>query len=91
MALKDRRREVRLSGNDEDLIVEAAGISGLSVTEFLLDRALPDAEQIVRNHRTIELNEAAYAKFLEALDEPPARPAQLLDQASKARRIGHAG
>ncbi|MGI8751816.1 MAG: DUF1778 domain-containing protein [Acidimicrobiales bacterium] len=91
MALKDRRREVRLSRHDEDLIVEAAGISGLSVTEFLLDRALPDAEQIVRNHRVIELNEAAYARFLEALDEPPVRPSGLMEQARKARRIKRAG
>lgn len=89
MALKDRRREVRLSAHDESLIVEAAGLTGVSVTEFLLDRALPDAEQIVTNHHTIVLSEASYARFLEALDAPVSDSDALLEQAQKARRIKH--
>ncbi len=90
MALKDQRREVRLSRADEDLLVEAAGLSGVSVTEFLLDRALPDAEQVVSDHRTITLNEAAYQRFLHALDGPMSPPEGLLEQARKARPLKHA-
>ncbi|MHB8296560.1 MAG: type II toxin-antitoxin system TacA family antitoxin [Acidimicrobiales bacterium] len=89
MALKDRRREVRLSAKDEDLLVEAAGVVGVSVTEFLLDRALSDAEQVVDEHRTIQLGETAYARFLEALDQPVPAPTELMEQAAKARPLKH--
>ncbi len=89
MALKDQRREVRLSRSDEDLLVEAAGLSGVSVSEFLLDRALPEAEQVVRDHRTITLNEADYQRFLRTLDAPISRPERLLEQAHKARPLEH--
>jgi len=89
VALKDRRREVRLSAKDEDLIVEAASLVGVSVTEFLLDRALSDAEQIVGEHHTIQLGETAYARFLEALDLPVSVPPALLEQAAQARPLEH--
>ncbi len=90
VALKDQRRELRLSRADEDLLVEAASLSGVSVSEFLLDRALPDAEQMVTGHRTITLNQDAYRRFLAALDAPPSPPGGLLEQARKARPLKHA-
>ena len=43
MATKDRRREVRLASSDDELLTEAAGILGVTVSEFLLERALSDA------------------------------------------------
>jgi uncharacterized protein (DUF1778 family) len=89
MATKDRRREVRLTAHDENLIVEAAGLAGVSVTEFLLNQALPEAEHIVENHHTITVNQAAYAEFLAALDRPSSYPTELAEQVSKARRLKH--
>jgi len=87
MAVKDRRREVRLSAHDDDLVVEAAGLAGVSVSEFLLDRAIGDAEALVAAHRTILLAEPDYAAFLAALDEPNAPPAELVSQVQRARRL----
>lgn len=74
MAIKDSRRELRLTAKDDSLLVEAAGLIGMTVSEFLLSKALPDAEAIVDEHHTITLTEDAYARFCEALDRTTTAP-----------------
>jgi uncharacterized protein (DUF1778 family) len=90
MPSKDHRRELRLSSTDDDLITEAAGLIGLSVSEFLLGRAVADAEAIVDAHRSVRLNQEAYDRFLAALDAPPEPVAHLVDQVRKSRTLKHA-
>jgi uncharacterized protein (DUF1778 family) len=89
MVMKDHRRELRLSSSDDDLITEAAGLLGISVSEFLLGRAVADAEAIVEAHRTIRLHEAHYDRFLAALDAPLRPLPQLLEQIRKSRTLKH--
>lgn len=90
MATKDQRRELRLSADDDDLITEAAGLLGVSVSEFLLDRAVADAEGIVDAHRTVRLNEDSYQRFLAVLDAPAQPVGPLVGQIRKARTLKHA-
>ncbi len=90
MPTKDHRRELRLSSNDDDLITEAAGLLGLSVSEFLLNRAVADAEAIIEAHRTVRLQEDAYERFLAVLDAPPQPVGQLVDLIRKSRPLEHA-
>jgi len=87
--LKDKRRELRMSSQDDDLIVEAAGLLGVSVSEFLVDRAVADAEVVVENHRLIRLQSASYRQFLSALDQPASLSQELLRQVRKSRPIKH--
>jgi uncharacterized protein (DUF1778 family)/GNAT superfamily N-acetyltransferase len=87
--VKDKRREVRLSDADENTLVEAAGLAGVSVSEFLLERALHDAEEIVRAHHVIELNERARREFLAMLDSPLPTDEALADQVRRANRLKH--
>lgn len=89
MAAKDQRRELRLSSTDDDLITEAAGLLGVSVSEFLLSRAVSDAEAIVDAHRSVHLQQNSYDRFLAALDAPPKPVPQLLDQIRKSRALKH--
>jgi uncharacterized protein (DUF1778 family) len=90
MATKDQRRELRLSADDDELITEAAGLLGVSVSEFLLERAVADAEAIVEAHRTVRLNQDSYRRFLAALDAPIAPLGPLIEQIRKARTLKHA-
>ena len=90
MTVKDKRREVRISSADDELLVEAAGLLGVSVSEFVLDRARIDAAAIVEAHRSIELADAAFDAFLAALDAPVRPPEALVEQARKARRLTRA-
>ena len=89
MVTKDHRRELRLSSSDDDLITEAAGLLGLTVSEFVLGRAVADAEAIVDAHRTVRLQQDCYDRFLGALDSPPKPVAKLVDQIRKSRPITH--
>lgn len=90
MTVKDRRREVRISAEDDDLLAEAAGLAGVSVSEFLLERALSDAAALVEAHRTIRLSGESYEAFLQALDAPAQPPKQLVAQSRRARRLKRA-
>lgn len=87
MKTKDRRREFRLSAEDEQLIVEAAALSGTSFTGFVLDEAILRAREIVEAKRTISLSQEAYVRFLEALDAPPERNPALVELAKRAKRF----
>jgi hypothetical protein len=42
-----KRRTVRLTQRDDDVIVQAAGLLGISPEEFMIHRALVDADLIV--------------------------------------------
>ncbi|MGH9301551.1 MAG: DUF1778 domain-containing protein [Acidimicrobiales bacterium] len=89
MVTKDHRRELRLSSSDDDLIAEAAGLLGVSVSEFLLGRAVADAETIVDAHRTVRLQQESLDRFLAALDGPPKPLTELVDQIRKSRALKH--
>jgi uncharacterized protein (DUF1778 family) len=91
MVVKNKRREVRISAHDDDLLAEAAALAGMPVSEFLLGRALSDAAELVEAHRTIRLTDAAYRAFLAALDAPAEPPERLAAQARRARRLDRAG
>jgi uncharacterized protein (DUF1778 family) len=90
MTVKDRRREVRISASDDDLLAEAAGLAGVSVSEFLLQRALSEAAALVEAHRAVRLSEHDYRAFLEALDAPVRPPRGLVAQSRRARRLKRA-
>ena len=86
---KTKRRELRISSNDDNLLIEASGLLGISVSEFLLSKALPDAERLVEKSRVISLRDDAYKKFLEILDAPAHVALNLATQAQEARAIKH--
>jgi uncharacterized protein (DUF1778 family) len=87
MRTKDRRRQFRLSAEDEGLIAEAAALVGTSFSGFVLDEAVERARAIVEEHRSIRLSAEAFDRFLEALDAPPEANPALVELAGKARRF----
>lgn len=88
--MKNRRRELRLTSRDDDLMIEAAGLLGISVSEFVLDRAVADAETVVDAHRSIRLQPDSYFRFLKSLDGPMKSQQQLLKQIKSSRPFKHA-
>lgn len=87
MTTKTNRREIRLTASDDELITEAAGIAGVTVTEFLLGKAVADAEALVNAHHSIRLQADAYNQFLKVLDGPPVPVAELVEQIRKSRPL----
>jgi uncharacterized protein (DUF1778 family) len=85
------RREFRLTENEDALLVEAASLSGMSVSEFILEHAVSEAEAVVRSHHTIELAPDAYRSFVEALDQAATTPnPAFASLVSRARPLKHA-
>ena len=88
MVAKDRRREMRLTNKEEDLVLEAAGLLDVSFSEFVLNEAVSRAGQIVEAHHEVRFTDAhARADFFASLDAPFSRNDSLVAQAHKARRI----
>ena len=85
--IKDRRREVRLSADDDALINEAAALSGTTFTGFVLEDAVARAREVVDAHRTIALPDDVYDRFLQALDEPAKRVPGLVELSKRAKRL----
>jgi uncharacterized protein (DUF1778 family) len=87
MTIKDARREVRLAKDDDDLLVEAAGLSGVSVSEFVLGHAVTEAQRIVQaNHEITFTSPELKERFFAVLDAPFVPNKTLAGQISKARR-----
>jgi uncharacterized protein (DUF1778 family) len=87
MSTKTIRREIRLTASDDDLITEAAGLVGVTVDEFLVGRAVADAEVVIESHHSIRLHLDAYDRFLKALDRPTVPVAALVEQFRRSRPL----
>ena len=55
-----------------DLIDRAAKIQHRNRTEFVLDAASKKAEEVILDQQLITVDEERFARFVEALDAPPA-------------------
>jgi uncharacterized protein (DUF1778 family) len=84
-AAKDRgpkaeHLHIRASGRDKKTLAQAARLQNQSVSQFLLQLALPVAEEIVESHAresapevqtVFTLNDEAWDEFTRLLDAPP--------------------
>ena len=59
------------------LIDRAAAALGKDRTEFMLEAATREAESVLLDRRFFQLDAAAFRRFVEALDSPPARNPRL--------------
>jgi len=79
MAVKDKRLEVRVTGEQKELIEQAAALEGRSVTDFSTHALTEHAHEVIRRHHQLTLDTEAFDAFRAALDEPAHPVAGLLD------------
>lgn len=80
MATKTTRNEkldIRLSADAKLLLQEAAEARHKSLSEFVLDSALGEAENVLKERNAIGLNAEQWTEFMSALDTPPRRHARM--------------
>lgn len=82
---KSERMELRISPHDKQEIEQAAQLSRVSVSQFIADSARERAEQIINEHKRIQLTEASYKAVMEALENPP-EPNERLRRAADLSR-----
>ncbi len=65
--LKNERINLRLNGSLKTLLERAASFEGKTVSNFIINSAMERAEETVRKHESISLNEKNSKVFLNAL------------------------
>ncbi len=67
---KSARINVRLSDRQRELIVDAAAVTGTSMSEFILVPAIERAAAILASEQVTRLNAEVAEKFAAWMDEP---------------------
>jgi len=83
-ARKARERiDVRLRPEQKTFIERAAGIKGLSVTDFIIQNAVENATRTIREYETWTLERADAELFFTTLIQPPAPGPHLMRSAKR--------
>ncbi len=76
-ATASARIDLRLDRRKKNIVVRAAELTGVNITQFIMDRVFPDAERIVLENNRIQLSGRDWAKFCARLDAPPKKLPEL--------------
>jgi len=68
---RSARLDARVSQKEKDLIEAAAGLRGVSITDFLRTAVTDAAHRIIRESELLTLSERSRKIFVEALLNPP--------------------
>lgn len=63
--------QIRASAEAKALFIRAAGLRGQKLSEFMLESARHQAEETILDQRLFQLDEEAYGRLLDLLDNPP--------------------
>jgi uncharacterized protein (DUF1778 family) len=69
---RDQAINIRASQRQRNLIDQAARALGKSRTDFMLETACREAENVLLDQTFFRLDEEAFERFNELLDSPPA-------------------
>ncbi len=65
------RFDIRLPANAKQMLMQAADISGNTLTGLVLNAALDKAREILHSHQHFILNAEEWRRFADTLDNPP--------------------
>lgn len=85
-AKRSERLDARLSRKEKDLIETAAGLRGVSVTDFLRTTITDAAHRIIAESETLTLAERSRKMFFETLLNPPKPNAAAIAAARRLRQ-----
>lgn len=72
MGQRDARLDLRMSSDQKETIVRAAAASGMSVSQWALDRLMMSARSDLLDASTVRMSAKAFDEFLSVLEEPRA-------------------
>jgi uncharacterized protein (DUF1778 family) len=70
-ALKSERLVARVSQDVQELIQQAAELSGATISQFLVESATSKAHSVITQSQTIRLSMQGAQAIFEALENPP--------------------
>ncbi len=77
------RLVARITPEDKSLLNRAAALEGSTVASFVVSHLRDAAQEVIRRHDSIQLNEAESRRFVEALLIPPTKPTKRFAKALK--------
>lgn len=80
---KGERIDVRLRRDTKQLITKAATLANQTVSDFVVSVVVKHARNVIEQSTLIRLTERDAARFVEALENPPAPNAALREAAEK--------
>ncbi len=83
---KSERVDLRLPLDQKRLIEQAATLSGLTVSGFILGSTIERAREVLHETAVIELSARDRDRFLAALDDERARPGPALRRAARRHK-----
>lgn len=69
--VKQARMHLRVDALSKQKLQRAASYLGTSLSDFVISQALSAADEVIRQHETLTLDEAGWEVFLDALENPP--------------------
>ncbi|TGP21604.1 MULTISPECIES: DUF1778 domain-containing protein [unclassified Mesorhizobium] len=74
---KTERFNIRIRPAQKAMIARAAALSHKDMTDFILDKVLPEAEAVIKAIEKTEVSERDFKRILELLEHPPKPNAKL--------------
>ncbi len=75
--LKNARVELKTTHELKQMLNQAATLSGVDLTAFVLSSAEEKARYVIEHHDSLSLSREEQEKFLDVLSQPPKPPAIL--------------
>ena len=66
------RMSLRIASEDKSLLIRAAALQHINLTEFVIRNAVSVARQVIEENERMELTERDSLHVLDLLDNPPA-------------------
>lgn len=87
--LRQERIEARLTADQKSLIARAAALEGVSISAFLVQRALASAADVLERRELIRVSAADSQRIAEALLDPPEPSPALREAVTRYRRLAN--
>lgn len=75
--LKNARMELKTTRELKQMLNQAATLSGVDLTAFVLSSAEEKARSVIEHHDSLSLSRNEQERFLDVLSQPPKPPAAL--------------
>jgi uncharacterized protein (DUF1778 family) len=85
MATAAERMDLRIDPEKKDLLRRAAALVGSTMSDFVVRSSLESAEQVLKNHSSITLQNRSFDSFITACENSP-EPNQALKAALAVTR-----
>lgn len=74
---KSDRFNIRIPAAQKTMIARAAALSNKDMTDFILDKVLPEAAAVIEAAETVRTSERDFLRILDLLENPPKPNARL--------------